>query len=99
MEKVNLNEFRDYAIEHVPSYALNYLVNSDPSGLSDDDIHNIEEWADGMSAAGFDPTCFDFIEFGQDGELYINDDAEPSFYQCPAFGMATDAYTCLFVRI
>lgn len=99
MEKVNLNEFRDYAIEHVPSYALNYLVNNDPSGLSDDDIHNVEEWADEMSAAGFNPTCFDFIEFGQDGELCIADAAEPSFYPYPAFGLGADAYMCLFVRI
>lgn len=62
MRKVNVDQFKDYAIEKVPAWALNYLTNSDPSSLIEQDVHPLEEWA------------------------------------YPAFGLGTEAYTCLFVR-
>ena len=52
--KIDLSAFRDYTLEAVPEWAISYLVNDDPSGLTGEDVKLCDEWAERMSAAGYD---------------------------------------------
>ena len=45
-----LNETEDYGqkqtVEKIPTWALAYLINGDPSGLEDEDIAMVDKWQD-----------------------------------------------------
>ena len=96
---IDLEKFADYDIVAVPDYALPYLVNSDPSGLSEDDIRNIDEFADDMAAKGFDASAFTFVTEDDEGNLIEDYEQEPSFTWSPAFGDATGCFICLFAKL
>lgn len=58
--------------ENVPTWALPYLVNNDPTGLTDEDAAMVDEWAQQFGpSASFSPT-----------------EDEPGFTPYPAFGLA-----------
>lgn len=97
MEKVALNRFSAWSIESIPDYALPYLCNGDASGLSPDDLRNIDKWADEMRVFGFTPDLFSFVRLDGDA-LYVDPGQEASFTSCPAFGLPCDCFTCLFVK-
>ena len=94
--KIRLELYWDYTLEAVPEWALSYLVNSDPSGLSDEDIKACDEWAERMHAAGYSTHYFDFCCEDEEGNLCTDDEQEPSFTWSPAFGLACNCYTCFF---
>ena len=72
----------EYSIERIPTWALCYLINSDPSGLNEEDIKMIDKWCkeNGISVLS---TASD-----QEGE------SEPYFTHYPAFGLPTDVVDC-----
>ena len=70
----------EYTVENVPVYAVCYLVNDDPSGLSEKDIIAIDKWCEYLRSEGYDATVFDF------------QDEEPQFSSCPAFGLPCNCY-------
>lgn len=43
-------------IEKVPTWAIGYMVNGDPSGLEDDEIKEIDEWMRKYKVWVVDPT-------------------------------------------
>lgn len=64
-------------IEKIPTWAICAIVNADYSGLEDEDIEILEKWLD---TCGYDHICCP------------NEDAEPYFTPCPAFGLACEVY-------
>lgn len=65
--------------EQIPSYALPYLINGDASGLTDEDIEEIDNW---VQQNGISNVC-------QPEEEY------PYFCTHPAFGKAADVFDCV----
>lgn len=66
--------------EKIPVYALSALINGDYSGMEEEDIQNINEW----------------LERSEIKEVICPTDEEyqPYFTECPAFGLATDVVDC-----
>ena len=73
----------EYSIEPIPTWALCYLINSDPSELTDENIETVDKWCkeNGISVLS---TASD-----QEGE-----NSEPYFSHYPAFGLPTDVVDC-----
>lgn len=69
----------DSGCYNVPTYALPYLINADPSGLSDEEIAAIDEWYAGLEVEGLSFT-FDVVD----------SQAAPYFSNCPAFGLPAE---------
>lgn len=64
-----------------PQWALCYVVNSDPSGLSDEDIAEVDQWlAKKSDVLDLDGAEFGHFAFGED----------TGFYHYPAFGLGCD---------
>ena len=99
MEKVNLSKFSAYTFESVPSWALPCIVNGDIEGLSKEDISLIEKWENKMLEWGFTPDSFDFVREDENGEIYLDPEQESYFDSFPAFGLPSDCYMCLFVKL
>lgn len=99
MEKVNLSKFSEYTFESIPSWALPCITNGDTDGLSEDDISLIEKWENKMIKWGFKPDVFDFVREGENGDVYLDPDQEAYFDSFPAFGLPSDCYCCLFVKL
>ena len=99
MKKIDLNKFSDYTIESLPSWALPYIANGDAEGLSEEDITLVENWKNKMLERGFKPDIFDFVREDENGELYLDPDQEAYFDSFPAFGLPSDCYCCLFVKL
>ena len=95
---IDLSKFSDYTIEGIPDYALPYLVNSDSTGLTEEEITTIDEWSDEMRDNGFDPTVLTFVTEDDEHNIITDDEQEASFENFPAFGLPTNCYTCLFVK-
>jgi hypothetical protein len=71
--------------EHIPAYAMSYLINGDNSGLSEDEIKLIDHWYDEiikvMLPDGSNPTT----------SIIINPISEESFFSSrPCFGLPCD---------
>lgn len=99
MEKVNLEKFSDYTFESIPSWAMPCIVNSDPEGLSKEDIILIENWENKMIKRGFRPDIFDLVRKDEIGDVYLEPEQEAYFDSFPAFGLPSDCYCCLFVKL
>jgi hypothetical protein len=74
-------------VEKIPEYSLSYLINSDSSGLTQDDITIIDKWL--QSYQDLVDHVNGFIEI----EL-IDPDSESYFSWYPAFGLACTCYDC-----
>lgn len=68
--------------EAIPTWALCYLVNGDPTGLSKTDKADVDRWLSANNVELVSPTQ------GQEGEC------KPYFTRCPAFGLPTEAVDC-----
>lgn len=79
---VEVQENEDHFVMGVPSYAICYLVNDDPSGLSDDDIKNINNWVDSMKKEG---KCMDVSPISGRDEY---------FDSTPPFGLPCNSIDC-----
>lgn len=69
----------DSGCYNVPTYALPYLINADPSGLSDEEIAAIDGWYAGLAVEG--------LSFTLD---VVDSEAAPYFSSCPAFGLPAE---------
>lgn len=65
---------------NLPDYALPYLFNADPSGLSEEDITNIDIWYQSLDRDGFSKSI-DVLG------LSTPEGPEPYFSSNPAFGL------------
>lgn len=72
----------DFTTTPIPTWALCYLINSDPSGLTDEEITMIDKW----SAENNVMTVCTASE--QEGECF------PYFTHYPAFGLPTEVVDC-----
>ena len=99
MKKVNLNKFSEYTSESIPSWALPCIVNGDIEGLSKEDISLIENWENKMLERGFRPDVFDFVREDENGDVYLDPEQDAYFDSFPAFGLPSDCYMCLFVKL
>ena len=99
MEKVNLSKVSDYTFESIPSWALPYIVNGDSDGLSKEDISLVEKWENKMRERGFNPDVFDFVREDENGELYLEPEQDSYFDSFPAFGLPSECFMCLFVKL
>lgn len=99
MKKINLEKFAEYTFESLPSWALPYITNGDSEGLSEDDISLVEKWKNKMIELGFSPDVYDFVREGENGELYLDPEQEAYFDPFPAFGLPSDCFMCLFVKL
>jgi hypothetical protein len=82
---------------NMPTWALSYIENGDPSSLNDEDIALVDNWQ-----AQFLPECEEnaaypifSVDTGKEGEEW-----EGHFSSSPAFGLACDVvkYIVLIVR-
>jgi hypothetical protein len=82
----------DYIKEDVPEWALSYLVNSDASGLEDEEIEEIDDWYNHMASRLMEqyPCVVDLVF---NDEEYYGDNFTPY----PAFGKACNTVQCAFV--
>ena len=99
MKKVNLSKFSEYTFESIPSWALPCIVNGDIEGLSKEDISLVEKWGNKMRERGFKPDGFDFVREDENGDVYLDPEQEAYFDSVPAFGLPSDCYMCLFVKL
>ena len=99
MKKVDLNKFSEYTFESIPSWALPCITNGDTDGLSEDDISLIEKWENKMIKWGFKPDVFDFVREDENGDVYLDPEQEAYFDSFPSFGLPSDCYMCLFVKL
>jgi hypothetical protein len=77
----------DKIVEKIPAWALPMLVNADPSGLTDEDIEQVENWCDRNNVQLVCPIN-DSIE----------EEMQPYFTSAPAFGgKACDVIDCIVV--
>lgn len=72
-----------YSTEPLPIWALSYLINSDPSGLNDEDIAIIDKWCEENNIS---VVC---TASDKEGE-----ECEPYFTHYSAFGLPTDVIDC-----
>lgn len=75
---------RDWRDESVPNWALCYLVNGDRSGLSEDEVHQVDSWLTRLRDAGFTMES-------------VTDDTN-DFCRFPAFGDACDTTRVRFYK-
>ena len=52
-----------------------------------------------MRNFGFRPDVFDFVREDENGELYLDPEQEAYFDSFPAFGLPSDCFMCLFVKL
>lgn len=76
---LRVEDSNDSGCYNVPTYALPYLINADPSGLSDEEIAAIDEWYAGLEVEG--------LSFTLD---VVDSQAAPYFSNCPAFGLPAE---------
>ena len=58
-----------------PTWALGYLINNDPEGLSPEEIVMVDDWAEGL---------------GLYQHFSVGDNEEPYFSKSPAFGLPSE---------
>ena len=73
----------EYSEEKIPTWSLGYLINGDPTGLSEEEIQMIDNWVRSWGVENVVP-----IE-DEDG---IENTEYFSYY--PLFGLATDVQDC-----
>lgn len=73
----------EYSTEKIPTWALCYLINSDPSGLTDKEIAMVDRWCENNRIS---VVC---TASGQEGE-----ETEPYFTHYTAFGLPSDVMDC-----
>lgn len=73
----------DMSLEPIPSWALCYLVNGDPTGLTDEDIAVVDNW---MKEVKF--LDLEVVKY-ESGDVY------EYFTKYPAFGDATQVTDCI----
>lgn len=76
---LRVEDSNDSGCYNVPTYALPYLINADPSGLSDEEIAAVDEWYAGLAVEG--------LSFTLD---CVDSEAAPYFSSCPAFGLPAE---------
>lgn len=61
-------------VEKVPTWAISYMVNGDPTGLEEDEIKEIDEWMRKYKVLVVDPTGEPYFThyplFGKACEVY-----------------------------
>lgn len=72
----------EFTLEKIPVWALCYLVNSDPSGLTDGDIAIADEWWEKNNVVSVSPAS------DEEGNSH------PYFSHYPAFGLGSDVLDC-----
>lgn len=77
-------------VERIPTWALCYIINCDPTGLTDEDIAQVQGFYEAYRKTGCQ------IEI-----ISPHEDCEGYFSRCPAFGLAGEVTDCdvLFTRI
>ena len=77
-------EVQEKSLEPIPTWALSSIIFSDDTGLTDDEIIQIEEWFD---KSGFDYVCApDYFR-------------EPRFTHYPAFGLPCEVIDCWCIKM
>lgn len=63
-----------WTVEKVPTWAIGYMVNGDPTGLEDDEIKEIDEWMGKYKACVVEPKGEPYFThyplFGKACEVY-----------------------------
>lgn len=72
----------DFTTTPIPTWALCYLINSDPTGLTDEEIAMIDQWTTENNVL---TVC---TASEQEGECF------PYFTHYPAFGLPTEVVDC-----
>ncbi len=68
--------------EKIPTWSLCYLINGDPSGLTDEEIQDIDRWYNNLGVQVVSP-----VE-DSDGNM------QPHFSRYPAFGLPAEVVDC-----
>ena len=68
--------------EKIPAWSLCYLVNGDASGLTEEELQNIDFWYKDMGVQVVSPVMDDGCNL------------QPYFSPCPAFGLPTEVVDC-----
>lgn len=75
------SETMNKSIEKIPTYALPYLVNGDPTNLTDEEQQEIDNIIREQHIEIVSP----------------NEDAEPYFSSAPFFGLPTEVEDCTII--
>ncbi len=68
--------------EKIPTWSLCYLINGDKTGLTEDEIHMIDQWINDWQVQLVSPLR------NKEG------DAQPYFSHYPLFGLPTEVEDC-----
>ena len=71
--------------EKVPTWSLGYLVNGDSTGLTDEEIAQIDKWSNDLKIEIISP---DIDAWGN---------THPYFTHIPAFGLPTEVEDCTLI--
>lgn len=73
---------RNRTTESLPTWSLNYIINGDATGLTDDEIRMVDKWLNDWQVEIVSPIT------DKDG------DTHPYFSHRPLFGLPTEVEDC-----
>jgi len=68
--------------ESIPTWSLCYVINGDPTGLTDDEIRMVDQWLNDWQVEIVSPITDE------------NDNTHPYFSHYPLFGLPTEVEEC-----
>ena len=71
--------------EKVPTWSLGYLVNGDSTGLTDEEIAQIDKWSNDLKIEIISP------------DIDAEGNTQPYFTHVPAFGLPTEVEDCTLI--
>ena len=77
----------EFTTEKIPTWALCYLCNSDPTGLTDEDIETADRWWAENNVFSVSPS------YDEEGNSH------PYYDNYPAFGLPCDVEDCIVMTL
>mgnify|MGYP001195757843 CR=1 FL=1 len=70
--------------ENIPTWSLPYLMNDDPSGLTDEEIKMVDDFVNQWQVQVVSP-------------IEVDGEAQPEFSYYPLFGQAAEVEPCIVI--
>ena len=70
--------------ENIPKWSLPYLINDDPSGLTDEEIKMVDDFVNQWQVQVASP-------------IEVDGEAQPEFSYYPLFGQAAEVEPCIVI--
>lgn len=72
------------SIEKIPTWSLPYIINADPTGLTDEEIQLVDDFVSQWKVQVVSP-------------IEVDGEPQPEFSYYPLFGKATEVEPCIVI--